>query len=96
MVQRIYLCLFISSNDNTTKAYERDNNHVDVNDTNIYHTQYHLVRIDQDVDSRGESKDEMAELDRDPTPQRFVGQLSVFVRLSAGEDIMRLCGGDNH
>ena len=34
----------------------------------------------------------MAELDRDPTPQRFAGHMSVGVRLSAGEDITILCG----
>ena len=46
----------------------------------------HLVRINENVDSGGESKKEVAELDHNPSPQRLVGQLTIAGEVVRDDD----------
>ena len=46
----------------------------------------HLVRINENVDSGGESKKEVAELDHNPSPQRLVGQLTIAGEVVSDDD----------
>ena len=47
----------------------------------------HLVRVDEDVDGRGDAEEEVAELDDQPPPERLVLKLTIDNPLVALIDV---------